>query len=124
LPGSTTASRARVSGYSETRAQAKEAWKVQRSNMASKLKRTIVLVIGWSLVVLGVLGLFLPVLQGVLLLLAGLSVLSSEYVWAHKILQRLRARFPRLSERLQAAETWVRSRLGWIFSKKSNDPGD
>jgi len=102
----------------------KETWKVRRANIASKLNQSVVLVIGWSLVVLGVLGLFLPVLQGVLLLLAGLSVLSSEYVWAHKILQRLRARFPGLSMRLDGAETWARARLSWIFPQKSKHSGD
>ncbi|HVA01406.1 MAG TPA: PGPGW domain-containing protein [Terriglobia bacterium] len=79
--------------------------------MAGKFKRSVVLVAGWSLVALGILGLFLPILQGALLLLAGLSVLSSEYVWVHKVLQRLRARFPGLSERLHAAETWVKARF-------------
>ncbi len=79
---------------------------------------------GWSLVALGVLGLFLPILQGTLLLLAGLSVLSSEYVWAHKILQRLRDRFPGASERVRAAETSVRDRLKSIFSRRPKHPGE
>lgn len=92
--------------------------------MAGKYKRAVVLIIGWSLVVLGVAGLFLPFLQGVLFLLAGVSVLSSEYVWAHKILQRLRALFPGLSRRLHAAETWARARLTWIWPKKPKHPGD
>lgn len=90
--------------------------------MAGRLKRSIVLLIGWGLLALGVMGLFLPFLQGVLLLLAGLSVLSSQYAWAQRMLQRLRRRFPRLSERGGRIEIWARSRLGWIFRQKPNDP--
>ena len=92
--------------------------------MAGKFKRSVVLVAGWSLVALGVLGLFLPILQGAVLLLAGLTLLSSEYVWAHKILQRLRARFPGLSERMHAAETWARTRLNSIFQQRRKHPGE
>ena len=90
--------------------------------MAGNFKRGAVLVAGWSLVALGVLGLFLPFLQGTLLLLAGLSVLSSDYVWAHKILQRWRARFPGLSERVQAAQSWASARLKSLFRHKPKPP--
>jgi len=51
------------------------------------------------------------VLQGILFLLIGLIILSSEYVWAHKLLQRLRRRFPSLSRR--ADEAQVRA-AGWM----------
>ena len=59
-------------------------------------KRILVLIVGWTFIVLGVLGLFLPILQGVLFLLIGLIILSSEYVWAHRLLTRLRERFPKI----------------------------
>lgn len=65
--------------------------------MATSLKRVLVLMVGWSFVLLGIAGLFLPILQGVLFILIGLFILSSEYVWAHHLLERLKARFPRLS---------------------------
>lgn len=83
--------------------------------MQAKLKRLALLVLGWSLIVLGVAGLFLPVLQGVLFLFAGLLILSKEYAWAHNVLGRLRARFPlaasnckRVSRR---ARVWLRCAL-------------
>ncbi|HUZ47773.1 MAG TPA: PGPGW domain-containing protein [Terriglobia bacterium] len=79
--------------------------------MAGKRNRSVVLLIGWGLILLGVLGLLLPILPGMVLLLAGVSVLSSEYVWAHKILQRLRDSFPKFSQRLREAETWARNRF-------------
>ena len=39
---------------------------------------------GWFLLFLGSVGLFLPVLPGVLLLIFGLSILSVEYEWARR----------------------------------------
>jgi uncharacterized protein len=76
--------------------------------------------IRWTLLVLGLLGLFLPFLQGALLLLAGVSLLSTEYNWAHKLLQRLRTPFPGLDGRLDRAETWIRDRLMRVFRKESS----
>ena len=61
------------------------------------VKRVLVLFVGWGFILLGIVGLFLPVLQGVLFLLVGLIILSSEYVWAHHLITRLRQRFPKLS---------------------------
>jgi uncharacterized membrane protein YbaN (DUF454 family) len=49
---------------------------------------------------LGVAGLFLPVLQGVLFLAIGLTLLASEYEWARRLLARARARFPALARTL------------------------
>jgi uncharacterized membrane protein YbaN (DUF454 family) len=54
-------------------------------------------------VILGVIGLFLPILQGILFLLVGLVILSTEYAWAHRLLQRIRERFPRLSHKADEA---------------------
>jgi hypothetical protein len=37
---------------------------------------------GWCLLIVGVAGLFLPVIQGLLCIAAGLTLLSTEYRWA------------------------------------------
>ena len=71
--------------------------------MKTLAKRILVQVAGWTFIVLGIVGLFLPILQGVLFLLIGLTILSTEYVWAHHLLRKLRERFPRLSEKLEHA---------------------
>lgn len=80
--------------------------------MNRTMKKVLVLVAGWIFIVLGVIGLFVPFLQGVLFLLIGLTILSSEYVWAHHLLTKVRARFPRIaifSDRAQARATgWMR----------------
>ncbi|MBI1985304.1 MAG: DUF454 family protein [Rhodospirillales bacterium] len=47
---------------------------------------------GWVFLVLGFLGLFLPVLQGVLFLLVGVYLLSRESSWARWLRRKLRRR--------------------------------
>ena len=80
------------------------------------VKRMVVLALGWMFILLGVAGLFLPILQGILFLLIGLIILSTEYVWAHHLLHRLRERFPgvtQYAERAQErAHLWLRRITG------------
>jgi uncharacterized membrane protein YbaN (DUF454 family) len=61
------------------------------------MKRWWKLAVGWAFVALGVLGLVLPILQGVLFLAIGLTILSRESPWAKKQLDRLRRRHPEWS---------------------------
>ncbi len=79
--------------------------------MKTAAKRALVLIVGWAFIVLGIAGLFLPVLQGILFLLIGLVILSSEYVWAHKLLKRAVRHFPSLEKHLDSArlraEAWM-----------------
>ena len=84
--------------------------------MISRSKRLLILIAGWAFMLLGIVGLFLPILQGVLFLLIGLIILSSEYVWAHNLLAKLRHRFPKLSRTADDAtrktESWLRRLSG------------
>ncbi len=75
--------------------------------MRATIKRWLIISIGWFFIVLGIAGLFLPVLQGILFLLIGLLILSSEYVWAHRLLSHLRERFPKLADRAHALSASV-----------------
>ena len=80
--------------------------------MTSYVKRILTLIAGWSFILLGIVGLFLPILQGVLFLLVGLIILSTEYVWANRLLSKVRERFPRLGrtadQATQKATAWLR----------------
>ena len=60
----------------------------------SWLARMAILTFGWIFIVLGVLGLFLPILQGILFLTIGGMLLSMESPTAQRIMARLRARYP------------------------------
>ena len=80
------------------------------------MKKAVAIVVGWVFIVLGVIGLFLPIMQGILFIIIGLTILSTEYVWAHHLLAKLRARFPRIasySDRArEKASYWLRRAYG------------
>lgn len=67
----------------------------RESRPAGPLRRTGRFILGWFFIVLGVAGLFLPVLQGVLFLGLGLALLARDSPWARKILECLKKRYPR-----------------------------
>ena len=79
--------------------------------MNRHVKRVLVLIVGWGFLLLGIVGLFLPILQGVLFILIGLIILSSEYVWAHHLLTKLRERFPKIGkiadQASEKAKAWM-----------------
>ncbi len=89
--------------------------------MKATLKHVVIKAVGWLFILLGLIGLFLPFLQGILFILIGLSILSAEYVWAHQLLAYLRTRFPKLHHQVHKATQWVgRWRPG---EKKDSDEG-
>jgi predicted house-cleaning NTP pyrophosphatase (Maf/HAM1 superfamily) len=71
----------------------------------SRLKRITIYIVGWGFIVFGILGIFLPILQGVLFILVGLSILSSVSPRAARLLDRIRRRFPRISNKFDQAKT-------------------
>ena len=62
-----------------------------------------ILTFGWIFIVLGVLGLFLPILQGILFLAIGGMLLSMESPTAKRILARLRRKYPSLDKTMIGA---------------------
>lgn len=99
-------------------------WAAASNIMTKRFKGWLILIAGWGFVGLGVLGLFLPFLQGVLFLLIGISILSLKYAWARRLLQNLRERFPALSKRLDAANARARAWLRRISPAKSGGARD
>jgi uncharacterized membrane protein YbaN (DUF454 family) len=73
--------------------------------MLARVRRWAMLTGGWFFVALGITGLFLPILQGILFILIGLLILSSEYVWAHRLLERVKQRFPKLADHVNRCGT-------------------
>jgi len=69
----------------------------------AKLKHAAILVAGWGFILLGILGLFLPILQGILFLLVGLLILSSVSPRAARLLHWLKRKFPRIGDKLDEA---------------------
>ena len=80
--------------------------------MSQRRNRIVVLGVGWGFVLLGIAGLFLPILQGILFLVIGLMILSSEYVWAHHLLNRVLNHFPKVRHAADAAKHKVEKWMG------------
>ncbi len=79
--------------------------------MNRAMKKWLVLIAGWAFLLVGFVGLFLPVLQGILFILIGLVILSAEYTWAHHLLERLKARFPHVAQNVDRARHFMENRL-------------
>jgi uncharacterized membrane protein YbaN (DUF454 family) len=73
--------------------------------------RVAVLVVGWLLVLLGIVGLFLPVLQGGLALALGFALLSIASPTVHLWLRGLMGRWPKLWRRMEKLRRRLR---GWL----------
>src|SRR4030095_3243712 len=83
----------------------------------SRLKRAAIYVSGWFFILLGIIGLVLPILQGILFILVGLFLLSSVSPWAERLLNRIRKRFPRISKTFDEAKHKAKHVQGRIAVK-------
>ena len=72
--------------------------------MTLRTRRRLYLVAGWFFVVLGVLGLFLPILQGILFLMIGLVLLARAQPRFRLLKIRLKRRYPRYAVLFEKAE--------------------
>ncbi|HEY8612325.1 MAG TPA: PGPGW domain-containing protein [Roseomonas sp.] len=71
-------------------------------------------VLGWSFLVLGVLGCVLPFLQGVLFLALGVFVLRDQHLWAANRWAWVQGRWPGAVSRIESMEGTVSARVsGW-----------
>jgi len=75
------------------------------------IKRIGLLIVGWFFIVLGILGLFLPILQGVLFIMIGLAILSTRSEIIKRFLKHLEERYPHHHERV---EIWREKIKNWF----------
>lgn len=73
--------------------------------------RVTVITVGWLLILLGIAGLFLPILQGGLMLALGFSLLSIGSQTMHLWFRGLMGRWPRIWKRLEKLRRRVHLRL-------------
>lgn len=93
----------------------------------SSLKRAAIHVAGWLFIVLGIVGLVLPILQGILFILVGLFLLSSVSPRAERLLHRIRKRFPGISNTFDEAKSkakHVRARIAARFHNAKSKARD
>ena len=63
------------------------------------MKRILKISLGILLILLGLIGLFLPILQGILFLLLGTLILSSESKRVRRLMALIRLRYPKQYEK-------------------------
>lgn len=76
-----------------------------------RIKSVGMLIVGWFFVLLGIVGLFLPILQGILFIMIGLAILSSRSEMIRRFLKRLEDRFPKQYEQM---EIWREKTSRWF----------
>ena len=81
--------------------------------MTGAAKRIVLEVVGWALLVAGIAALVLPG-PGLLLMFAGLAVLSQQYEWAERWVEPVRLRA--LKGAAQSVETWPRVVSSTLFA--------
>lgn len=89
--------------------------------MNQRVKRYAVLALGWVFIFLGILGLFLPILQGILFLTIGLILLSRESEWAAGKLEWLKTRFPRFGKTYDEADRRAMRLWKRVSGRKDSD---
>jgi uncharacterized protein len=79
------------------------------------MKRVVKLAVGWFFLVLGVIGCFLPILQGFLFMAVGLLFLADDSPWLQKHLQRLEGRYPEQMRAVHAFRNGLKYKVrGWL----------
>jgi uncharacterized membrane protein YbaN (DUF454 family) len=68
------------------------------------MKIILLQALGYTFLVLGVFGLFLPFLQGFLFILIGLIILARHAEWARRLLERFKAQHPKAAELIDQAD--------------------
>jgi hypothetical protein len=67
-------------------------------------RKIVVLVIGSTIVLVGIAGLILPIMPGWLIIFPGLALLATEFAWARWILKRARQQYEQVKDATVA--TW------------------
>jgi uncharacterized membrane protein YbaN (DUF454 family) len=80
-------------------------------NSMNAIKKIGLLITGWLFIVFGILGLFFPILQGILFILIGLAILSSRSDTIKRFLKHLEERYPQHHERIEIWKEKIRSRF-------------
>ena len=76
--------------------------------MQRKIRHYIILGLGWMFVFLGILGLFLPVLQGVLFLAIGAVMLSSVSPRMRLLIMKIGQRYPKFRRAVDTSRNKAR----------------
>lgn len=62
-------------------------------------KKWVMNILGYGFLILGIIGCFLPILQGILFIIIGLAILSKSAPWANQLLIKFRNKHPKIAEK-------------------------
>ncbi len=82
--------------------------------MQKQVKKVLVLTLGIAFIILGILGLFLPFLQGILFLLIGFMLLSLYFPNIRHHIQKHAQKSPHAFSMVNKAEKWIEKFIGEI----------
>jgi uncharacterized protein len=83
------------------------------------MKRIVTITIGWTFLILGVIGCFLPILQGILFMGVGLLILSEHNPLIQRYLQRVARRYPEQYHKVLAFRETIHQRLNALFQRRN-----
>jgi uncharacterized membrane protein YbaN (DUF454 family) len=69
-------------------------------------------IVGWPLLVVGVVGLALPFLQGILFIVVALTILAPEVPALRRLVRALRRRYPAVFEKAAEIKRALKRRFG------------
>jgi uncharacterized protein (TIGR02611 family) len=78
----------------------KESFRRSWSLLPAPLRRVLVFVVGFTVLVIGMLLLVLPG-PGILVIIVGLAILATEFVWARRLLVRARERASQVASKFR-----------------------
>lgn len=93
--------------------------------MVRQIRRGVTIFFGVFFLLLGVIGGFLPVIQGWIFVLIGLTLLAKEIPWVHHHVERVKQRYPKQAEQLERLKqrlTAVRSATPHVGERSDTTP--
>lgn len=82
--------------------------------MKRKVKKIFVITIGSIFILFGLLGLFLPFLQGILFLIIGFFIMSFCFPRVRLFINEHTKKYPRISPIIEKVEKWMTKIIGEI----------
>ena len=92
--------------------------------MSRRVRHYLILGFGWFFIFLGFIGLFLPVLQGILFLCIGAILLARESPRMRWLVMRLGRRYPKFRTALEASRGKARQRWDRLSGGRKASPQD
>lgn len=94
------------------------------ANVQMTIRRSALLAFGWALVLGGIVGLFLPVVPGALLILAGGAIVSPQSAWFRRALEKCRVPVLALKRPFGHVRAWLRLQQNRLRNRPDIPPRD